>query len=670
MPPRATRRSPLTANDLLRLRVATGVALSPDEDRIAYVIERMDQEEKRKYYSNIEVYDIDLGRSITYTHGDHSDATPTWSHDSGLLAFVSNRNKKTGIYIIPADGGSERRLIELDASIASLQFTPDDRELVFAMRYNDSHAEADEKKKKDAPLYRHIDRLFYRLDGSGFNPKDRFDIYAVDIDSGQLRQVTRSSRDNHSPHVSPDGKLVVYVSNRAQNEDVNQSHDDLFVTPLAGGKERKLATPLGPKTSPRFSPNGKSVAWIGHDNTDDGWGITNHHVWTVGLNGRPKATDLMPGFDRWAVDLTIGDLSDVHDSATLFWSDDGKRIYFLASDTGNTNAYYVPSKGGKPTRVFRGDVHIQAMAMNGATKRIAYALSDLNTPSKVAYAPAKYEGEKSAQAIGDFNPWVKSEKVLGKTKEVMFESFDGTQVQGFVITPPGFKKTRKYPAVLMIHGGPRVQYGYSFFHEFQYLAAMGYVVFYTNPRGGQGRGETWAAAIHGGWGELDYKDCMAAADWMEKQPYINSKKIGVAGGSYGGFMTNWIVGHTHRFAAAITMRCVYDLDTFVGTSDIGWELRREFDGLPWTNPENYAKCSPKTYVGNIKTPLMIFHSENDLRCAIEQSEQLFVRLKLDGKKVEMVRFPEESHGLSRHGRPDRRIARLEWIDRWFAKFLK
>jgi len=222
-----------------------------------------------------------------------------------------------------------------------------------------------------------------------------------------------------------------------------------------------------------------------------------------------------------------------------------------------------------------------------------------------------------------------------------------------------------------VHGGPRAQYGNTFFHEMNYLAAQGYVVFYTNPRGGNGRGETFAAAICGGWGDLDYKDVMSATDYLADLPFVNQNRLGITGGSYGGFMTNWVIGHTNRFQAAVTQRSTVDMFSFVGSSDIGYELYREFDGQPWENPDNYRKCSPITYLGkHVKTPVLIIHSEKDLRCHIEQAEQMFVKLKWLGKTVEMVRFPSEPHGLSRHGRPDRRVARLEWISKWFNKYLK
>ncbi len=204
----------------------------------------------------------------------------------------------------------------------------------------------------------------------------------------------------------------------------------------------------------------------------------------------------------------------------------------------------------------------------------------------------------------------------------------------------------------------------------QFLAATGYVVLYTNPRGGAGRGETWADAISGGWGDLDYKDCMAATDWLEKQRYNDKKRMGITGGSYGGYMTNWVIAHTHRFRAAVTQRSVVDLVSFVGSSDFGYSLDREFNGFPWTNMANYIKCSPIYHMDKVRTPVLILHNEQDLRCGIEQAEQMFAKLKLLGKTVEFVRFPEEPHGLSRHGRPDRRRARLNWILKWMDKYLK
>lgn len=663
------KKRTITDKDLFRIKVPTSVSISPNEKKVAFTVEWIDSKEN-KYYANIHLLDIPAGKVTQFTHGNQNDSSAVWSPDGSTIAFLSSRDKKMGIYLMPTTGGAERKLIEIDGSIAGLQWTPDGKKLVLSLRYNDSHFIEDEKKKKEAPVYRHVTRLFYRLDGSGHLPQDRFNIYTLDIASTKLNALTKGKKfDNVAPAVSPDGKTVVYVTNRQSDPDVDYLYVDLFVQPITGGKERRLNIPYGPKASPKYSPNGKYIAYIGHDDPEDPWGIKNEHVWLVSTSGKFKPRDLMPKFDRMTMDQSISDLADVHDTQVLFWSGDSKRIYFNSSNTGANNTYYIPFTGGRPTQVFKGKCHVKGLSLNGKGGVAAIIYADLNNPGDIVTFPAQYGGEKKAKKHTDLNKWLRTDIRLAQTNDVMFKSFDGTEVLGFLVKPPYFNRNKKYPGILEIHGGPRAQYAYTFFHEMQLLAASGYVVFYTNPRGGAGQGETWAAAIAGGWGDIDYKDCMAAADYLEKLSYVNSNRLGVTGGSYGGYMTNWIIGHTNRFKAAVTQRSVVDLFSFLGSSDVGFTINREFDGYPWTNPENYKKCSPLTYFKNVKTPILILHNEQDLRCDIEQARQMFVKLKLLKKKVEMVHFPEEPHGLSRHGRPDRRLARLNWILKWFKRYL-
>lgn len=259
---------------------------------------------------------------------------------------------------------------------------------------------------------------------------------------------------------------------------------------------------------------------------------------------------------------------------------------------------------------------------------------------------------------------------LIKPEEVIVKAHDEYPIHAWIIKPPGFSPRKKYPSILEIHGGPRVQYGHTFFHEMQFLAARGYVVYYGNPRGGQGYGRNHAEVTVNAWGTVDYEDCISLARHMARQNYINTKLMGVTGGSYGGYMTNWIVTHTDMFAAAVTQRSVSNFISFFGSSDFGFALDRELKGKPWTDHDNWWEMSPMKHVANVRTPLLITHSENDLRCPIEQAEQLFISLKKLKRTVEFIRFPEEPHGLSRCGRPDRRIARLEWIVKWFDRYLK
>jgi dipeptidyl aminopeptidase/acylaminoacyl peptidase len=256
-------------------------------------------------------------------------------------------------------------------------------------------------------------------------------------------------------------------------------------------------------------------------------------------------------------------------------------------------------------------------------------------------------------------------------EEVWFKGPAGNDLQGWILKPPGFDASKRYPSILQIHGGPRVQYGSFFMHEFYFLAAHGYVVYFCNPRGGLGYGEEHAKAIWNNWGSADYDDLIAWVDLVEQRPYIDPDRMGVTGGSYGGYMTNWIIGHTDRFKAAVTQRSVSNLISMYGSTDFNWIWQYEFgDQPPWEDHENYWRQSPIKYMGNAKTPTLVIHSEQDLRCDMEQDEQIFVALKKLGVDTEMVRFPDEPHGLSRGGRTDRRIERLNHILRWFDRYLK
>nr|NIP44762.1 S9 family peptidase [candidate division Zixibacteria bacterium]NIR68152.1 S9 family peptidase [candidate division Zixibacteria bacterium]NIS17828.1 S9 family peptidase [candidate division Zixibacteria bacterium]NIS49367.1 S9 family peptidase [candidate division Zixibacteria bacterium]NIT54146.1 S9 family peptidase [candidate division Zixibacteria bacterium] len=503
----------------------------------------------------------------------------------------------------------------------------------------------------------------------GYLPKDRFHIWKVTVESGKDEQLTKGRYDEVFPAVSPDGKQIAFVSNRSKDPDLDMMYDDLFVMSIKGGKQTKVSTPSGPIVSPSFSPDGKRIAYLGHTNPKDAWGVTNFHVWTVGVNGKPAAKDLIPKFDRSTMDTTIGDLGEAFGMPAPIWSKDGKRLYFITSDEGNTHIFYAPMRGGLPTRVTHKKYHIKEFSMNGKKSIVAAVVSDLKNPTTLNIFPPSFKGDKKIEQLEDPNKDLFKQIKLPGIRTVWFKGHDGFDLQGWLVTPPDRKK-KKYPAILEIHGGPRAQYGFTFYHEMLYLASKGYIVFYTNPRGGSGRGETFAGSIVADWGSIDYEDCMAAADYLENLKDVNPKKMGVTGGSYGGYMTNWIVGHTNRFKAAVTQRSVVNLNSFIGSSDMGYDLFAEFDGYPWTNPEVYEQCSPITYAKKIKTPLLIIHSEQDLRCGLEQGQNLFATLKLMKKRVEMVIFPEEPHGLSRHGRPDRRLARLDWISKWFNRYLK
>jgi len=678
------KKRKITAEDLTKVKFLRSCAISPDGERICFVVETV-AKSKKKYHSNLWMVNSDGSNLRQFTFGEKSDASPVFAPDGNTIAFISKRNGHPGIYLINTSGGEARELVTKDGSFTSVSFSPDAKKILCAFRQNDPAPGAemkkpekteepgveDEKKKpkKEAPVYRHITRLFYRLDGEGFRPRDGFHIWVFDVETGEGQQLTRGRYDEESPVWSPDGRQIVFVSNRRPDPDRELMRQDLWWIPATGGKIRRIPTPPGPNEQPSFSPDGKTITYLGHANPDDAWGVTNYHLWSVGLSGKPKAVDLTPRLDQQAFDMTISDTGEGFGGAPPMWAADGKTIYFLSSGQGSTHLYAV-SRGGRRRRaITAGELHVQNVDCAAKAPRAAAVIATSTEPAELYVTDLIGRKAGVPQKITDLNKDLLTKVQIQKPETVWFRS-EKTKIHGWIIKPPKFNPSRKYPAIVEIHGGPRVQYGYTFFHEMQLLAAQGYVVFYCNPRGSSGYGEAFAGVTVNDWGNVDYKDIMAGVEYLKKKKYINANRLGVTGGSYGGYMTNWIVGHTNQFKAAVTQRSVVDLFSFFGSSDIGYDDRREFGGFPWTNEQGYKRQSPLTYARNIRTPLLIIHSENDLRCGIEQAEQLYATLKMMRRKVELVRFPEEPHGLSRHGRPDRRLARLKFILDWFAKYLK
>jgi dipeptidyl aminopeptidase/acylaminoacyl peptidase len=659
------KKRKITAEDLFRLKFVESVALAPDETEIALSVKTV-AENRKKYFSHLYLVNTDGGNLRQYTFGEVSDSGPVFSPDGKLIAFSSKRGEKKGIFIMLRHGGEARLLVDKHGSFSDFSFSPDSKRILCVFRQFDEVPKSKEGKK-EPPVYRHITRLIHKMDNYGFYPKEEGQLWVFDIATGGGTQLTKGGMGKQAPCYSPDGKHIAYITNIQKNPDVDSDLEDLFVMPAGGGKARRIVTPSGPIASPKFSPDGKHLAYLGHDNPNDSWGVTNYHVWKVPVKGG-AAVDLTRKLDRMCFDQTISDTSEGHGSPPLFWSADGRRLHFVVSDAGSTHLYRVSASGGKPECLSTGKLHVTAASLNGKSTKAALIIATHTTLAEVHLVDLKKRTKP--QRLTHFNKDFESEVIINKPEEVIYSGQEGYPVHGWILKPPDFSSRKKYPSILQIHGGPRVQYGNTFFHEMQFLAAQGYVVYFGNPRGGQGYGEAHADTITNNWGTVDYDDCMAFADYMEKQSYIDKRKMGVTGGSYGGYMTNWIVTHTNRFAAAITQRSVVNLESMFGSSDIGCHIPKEIYGTPYSNHEHYRQLSPLTYVKNVRTPLLISHAEQDLRCPIEQAEQFFTSLKMLGRTVEFIRWPDEPHGLSRCGRPDRRIARLTWFNKWFDRYLK
>ncbi len=659
------KKSKITAEDLLKLKFINYVVLSPDESKVMFT-SSVASENKKKYFSHIYMVNSDGSDFRQYTFGDVSDSAPVFSPDGEWIVFLSKRGEKKGIYRMPTSGGEAKLLVESDGSFSDLSVSPDGRKILCIFAKADKVPE-DEKGKKEAPVFRHITRLFYKLDGTGFIPQDRGHIHIFDVNTGKGKRIINMRNGERSPVWFPDNRRIAFISNTQRDSDRDSMMDDVFVISANGCKPRRLNTPTGPVAALSVSPDSKFIAFVGHDEPDDAWGVANYHIWKVPVTGG-KAVDLTPKLDRMTYDLTISDTGEGFGVMPPHWSPDGKKLFFTVSTSGATHLCSVTTGGRNFRTVIGGKLHVKAASMSGRGNLIAAAITTANMPAEVFVSKAT-SGSKPKQ-LTYLNRDLLRKRDVSKPKEIIVSGHDGYPIHGWVLTPPNFNPKRKYASIMQIHGGPRVQYGYSFFHEMQYLASQGYVVYYCNPRGGQGYGRKHAECTVNNWGSVDYEDCMSMARYMADQKYINPKQMGVTGGSYGGYMTNWIVTHTRLFSAAITQRSVSNLISFYGSSDIGFGFTREIKGSPYTETDAWWEMSPIKHIRDCRTPLLVIHSEQDLRCPIEQGEQVFIALKMLRRTVEMVRFPGEPHGLSRSGRPDRRIARLEWISKWFDKYLK
>jgi dipeptidyl aminopeptidase/acylaminoacyl peptidase len=667
----------INAEDLYHFELILEPRLSPDGRNILFSQARINRKTEKKH-SNLWIAPFKGGQPYQFTYGDQSDTHARWSPDGSLIAFLSDRRsdeKPAQIFLIPFGGGEARQLTAIDGEILDFTWSPDGKQLLCTVRKLDPEArerQENEQKKKLGVVSRRYDRLFYKLDGYGYLPHERNHLWLINIKTGRAVQLTNHPvHDQLEPAWSPDGKFIIYRSNICADPDSHPDHDDLFILPSAGGEAVRLPTPVGVKSDPVFSPDGHWIAYLGIEG--EGNEYKNLGLWVIpaGSPGSPDdhsaAHCLTKTYDLNCAPDTINDLGDPEHMPPT-WSKDAKRLFFTDSFHGSSVLRSISIDGTDLQTVIPEGGVVGDYTFDTSQSHLAYFYGKMADPGQI-YA---YElASQRARPVTRLNRAWLDRLDLGHVEEIWFKGADGNDLQGWILAPPGFDPSKKYPSIMEIHGGPLVQYGNFFMHEFYYLAAQGYVVYFCNPRGGRGYGQDHAEAIFTNWGVADYNDLMAWADLVSGLPYIDPGRMGVTGGSYGGYMTVWMIGHTDRFKAAVTQRCVSNFISMWGSSDYNWTFELELSKKPpFETMDYYWDHSPIKYIGNAKTPTLVIHNEMDHRCPIEQGEQVFVALRRLGIDTEFVRFPDEFHGLSRTGRTDRRIARLKAISGWFDKYLK
>jgi len=649
-----TRRA-MTPHDLTRIQFISDPQLAPDGQRVAFVVTML-SESQDEYLANIWLMPTSGGAPRRFTTGPLRDTAPRWSPDGTQLAFLSERvaGQKAQLYVMPADGGEPTRLTDMPQGVSQPVWSPDSTRLAFVARVGGWQEPADEAERRKSKPVRVITTLKYKFNGEGFTYDRRPHLFVVAAAGGPPQQITDGDCVDADPAWSPDGTHLAFTSARHAERDEDHA-SDVWLVPAEGGEPRRITATTGPVSLPAFAPDGTSVAFLGHCYRRDAG--RNLRVYTVPVAGGVP-TCLTPDLDRTCTPF--------YSSIGPQWSPDGAWLTFTVEDQGDVPVYRVRANGqSAPERIISGAR--QVTGLSGTGTHLAFTATDPVSPAEVFLCHTDGTGERQ---LTDLNQVWKAEVALVPPQRWRYERA-GFTLDCWVMPPCGATPEQRYPTLLNIHGGPHTQYGHQFFDELQVYAGAGYAVVFTNPRGSQGYGETFTRAVHGDWGGGDYADVMAGLEVaLQHCDFIDPERLGILGGSYGGFLTTWTVGHTQRFKAACSERAVNNVHTLFGTSDIGVSFLEAQSGcLPWETPQWYIEHSPLTYAPQITTPLLIMHAENDLRCQMEQAEQLFAALKRLRKEVLFVRFPDENHEMSRSGTPRHRLERFRMILEWFARYL-
>ncbi|MFJ8066466.1 S9 family peptidase [Psychrobacillus sp. NPDC096426] len=653
----------LEAKDLFNLQSVTNPVIAPNGKEAVFIRTEMDEKDNT-YYAYLYHVNVETEEITQWTHKKERISSPKWSADGKYIGFLSNREENNQVYILSTSGGEAKKLTEVEKGVSSFLWSSCGNKIWFVAPLKEGKAWSDKEKKEENKLPEAyvVEKMKYHADGVGLLPKDTYkQIGYIDLSSQEITQFTKGAYNYSLQAISQDGKKLVMGVNREENQDFT-FRQPLLLVDIESKEETVLVNEEGYYGGAAFSKDDKYIAFTGSNRQFENATHAEVYVYEVSSGSRQVLTE---GIDAPVGDYSGGDVQQDASAPAVVWTN-ANHLYFQLSTMGDVRLYFASLDGAVYPATSENE-HVYG-----------YDIDPTGTFALATISNAIFPGElfKQNLATGEriqltsFNEELLNELELSQPEAIVYKSSKDWDVHGWLMKPAEYEKGKKYPLIVEIHGGPHTMYANTFFHELQLLASKGYGVLYVNPRGSHSYSQQFVDAVRGDYGGGDYEDIIAGLDHvLAENDWIDETRLGVTGGSYGGFMTNWVVGHTNRFKAAVTQRSISNWISFYGVSDIGYYFTEWQIGANMKDIEKLWDASPLKYASKIETPLLILHSENDYRCPIEQGQQLYVTLKAMGKEASFVRFPQADHNLSRVGLPNLRQTRLEQITNWFEKYL-
>ena len=636
----------LTLDHFLDMESVSGPKVSPDGKQIVYTRTWVDKVNDRRV-SDLWIMNADGSRNRLFTRG----SSPVWSPDGTRIAYLAQGEPRgSQLFVKYMDSEGTTQITRVEKGISNLRWAPDGTRIAFTMLVPKKEswsirmpARPSGAKWTEEPKV--ISDLVYRRDRVGFLEEGSVHVFVVPASGGTARQLTMGDWDHGQSGISwtGDGSEILFSSLRVEGSEYIYRESEIYAVTVSSGEIRQLTDRKGPDNAPVVSPDGKLVAYTGYDFTDDTF--IESKLYVMNLNGS-NPRELAADFDR--------------SPSGLIWAMDNSGVYFNANDRGTNNLYFAPLRGAT-RQVTKGNHMLSVTDINPSGLAVGLLTDPKNPADLISFNVTRPVIKKLTHVNDDilFNI------TLGDVEEIWYKSTDDFDIQGWTVKPPDFDASNKYPLILVIHGGPHAMYNVGFSFTWQHHAAEGYVVLYTNPRGSSGYGSEFGNAIKNDYPNKDYDDLMNGVDELIKKGYIDEKNMFVYGGSGGGVLTAWIVGHTDRFAAASVNFPVINWLSFVGTTDgVGWY--RNFEKFPWEDPSEHLRRSPLMYVGNVKTPTMLMCGVNDLRTPISQTEEYYQALKVLQVPTVMIRFANEFHGTGSN--PSNYLRTQLYLYHWFDKY--